>query len=127
MLDFPFVRAVSSAVESSLCRLRISSSDSAKLTPVSPLMSWRGMTLRLIDGETGVSFAESLEEMRNRHNELSTALETARTKGKSNIQRAFSDVRELHRGTQWLMVGISAICLLLLAAVSVMLIRSLTR
>src|SRR6185436_15651229 len=31
----------------------------------------RKMTAQLITGETGVSFAESLEEMRRRHNELS--------------------------------------------------------
>jgi len=38
MFCFPFRRVVSSAVESSLCRRRISSSDSAKLTPVSAAM-----------------------------------------------------------------------------------------
>jgi len=87
----------------------------------------RGSTLRLINGETGVSFAESLEEMRRRHNDLSSALDTTRTTGKANIQRAFSDVRKLHEGTQWLVVTISAVCLVLLAGISVMLIRSLTR
>ncbi len=87
----------------------------------------RGMTLRLINGETGVSFAESLEEMRRRHNELSTALDATRIKGKQNIQQAFSEVRKLHSGTQWLVVGISVTCLLLLAGISLMLIRSLTR
>jgi methyl-accepting chemotaxis protein len=87
----------------------------------------RGMTLRLINGETGVSFAESLEEMRRRHNELSSALNATRAAGKQNIQKAFSDVRKLHSDTQWLVVGISLTCLLLLAIVSVMLIRSLTR
>ncbi len=87
----------------------------------------RGMTLRLINGETGVSFAESLEEMRRRHNDLSSALDAAQTKGKQNIQHAFGGERELHSDTQWLVVGISVTCLLLLAAISVMLIRSLTR
>jgi len=87
----------------------------------------RGMTLRLINGETGVSFAESLDEMRRRHNELSAALNATRAAGKQNIQKAFSDVRELHSATQWLVVGISLTCLLLLAFISVMLIRSLTR
>ncbi|HET8774855.1 MAG TPA: methyl-accepting chemotaxis protein [Thermoanaerobaculia bacterium] len=87
----------------------------------------RGMTLRLINGETGVSFAESLEEMRRRHNDLSSALNTTRAAGKQNIQKAFSDVRQLHSSTQWLVVGISLTCLLLLAIMSVMLIRSLTR
>jgi len=42
----------------------------------------RGMTSRLINSETGVSFAESLEEMRRRHNELSAFLNTTRTAGK---------------------------------------------
>lgn len=87
----------------------------------------RGMTQRMITGETGVSFAESLEEMRRRHNELATALDTTRSNGKKNIQQAFSDVRDLHRATQWLVVGISVTCLVLLAAISVMLIRSLTK
>src|SRR5688572_15548951 len=87
----------------------------------------RGMTLRLINGETGVSFAESLEEMRRRHNDLSTALDGTRAKGKQNIQTAFSGVRKLHSDTQWLLVGISVTCLVVLAGISVMLIRSLTR
>ena len=39
----------------------------------------RGMTVRLIAAETGVSFAESLEDMRRRHNDLSTALDTTRS------------------------------------------------
>jgi methyl-accepting chemotaxis protein len=87
----------------------------------------RSMTVRMITGETGVSFAESLEEMRRRHNELSTALDSTRLKGKESIQKAFSEVRALHRSTQWWVVAISVTCLLLLAGISVMLIRSLTR
>lgn len=87
----------------------------------------RAMTVRLIGGEAGVSFAESLEEMRRRQNRLSAALDETRAKGKQSITDAFSAVRDLHSSTQWLVVVISAICLVLLAVLSVMLIRSLTR
>jgi methyl-accepting chemotaxis protein len=87
----------------------------------------RGMTSRLISGEAGVSFAESLEEMRRRHNTLSVALGETQARGKQNITAAFAGVRKLHRGTQWLVIVFSAICLLLLGALSVMLIRSLTK
>ena len=87
----------------------------------------RGMTARLISGETGVSFAEQLEEMRRRHNNLMTALDSMQSRGKHNITSAFAEVRSLHSSTQWLVIVFSAICLVLLAALSVMLIRSLTR
>jgi methyl-accepting chemotaxis protein len=87
----------------------------------------REMTLRMIGQETGVSFNQSLEEMQRRQNALSTALQESRKQAAGNIDRAFGDVRKLHRDTQWLVVVISVICLLLLAAISLMLIRNLTR
>jgi methyl-accepting chemotaxis protein len=86
----------------------------------------RGMTARLISGETGVSFAESLEDMRRRHNNLSTALTATQARGKQNITKAFGEVRSLHKSTQWLVVVFSSVCLLLLAVISVRLIRGLT-
>ncbi|MBK5260173.1 MAG: HAMP domain-containing protein [Thermoanaerobaculia bacterium] len=87
----------------------------------------REMTLRMISQETGVSFNQSLEEMRRRQNALSSALQTSRRQAESNIDGAFAEVRKLHSDTQWLVVVISVTCLILLAGLSLMLIRNLTR
>jgi len=87
----------------------------------------RQMTVALIDEETGVSLAESIDDMRNRYNALSTELDKAMKDSKQKIESAFSEVRRLHNATQWLVVGTSAVCLLLLVTISVILIRSITR
>ena len=87
----------------------------------------REMTLRMINEDAGVTFNQSLEEMRRRHNVLSVALEQARAQGERNIGRAFGDVRTLLYETQWLVIGISATCLILLGLISFWIIRGLTR
>ena len=86
----------------------------------------REMTVAMIDEEIGVSFAADLDEMRKRYNTLDQALDEMKTKGKSNIESAFAEVRELHAMTQWSVVGVSAVCLILLIVISVVLIRSVT-
>lgn len=87
----------------------------------------RKMTVAMIDDQTGVSLSQSLDEMRSRYNALSAGLDSAMKESKQNIEREFSEVRRLHEATQWLVVGTSVVCLLLLVSISVILIRSITR
>ncbi len=86
----------------------------------------REMTVAMIDEQTGVSFAADVDQMRGRYNALEESLGKVKSQGKDNIQGAFSELRGLHSMTQWSIVGVSIVCLMLLSAISVILIRSVT-
>lgn len=84
-------------------------------------------TQALINGATGVGFSQSLEQMRGQYNDLAAVLDKTGNKSKNNIEHAFTQVRDLHRVTQWMVAGISALSFVLLVALSFIIIRSITR
>lgn len=86
----------------------------------------REMTVAMINEEVGVSFAADLDEMRNRYNALDQSLGAMKVQGTDSIEAAFAEVRELHAKTQWTVVGVSIVCLLLLITISVFLSRNIT-
>ncbi len=84
-------------------------------------------TVGMINGATGVGFADSVEQMRQRYNKLIGIVNDTGARAKSDIQKAFEQVRLLHRVTQWTVGAISAGCFIVLLGLSIVLIRSVTR
>jgi diguanylate cyclase (GGDEF)-like protein/PAS domain S-box-containing protein len=86
----------------------------------------RATAARMIRGETGTDLASDLERMRVDYNRLRSDLHTFTQRQTQAVERAFDAARATQRWSMSFITTVTVLCIVLLGAISLVTIRSLT-
>jgi PAS domain S-box-containing protein len=86
----------------------------------------RPTAARMIRGETGADLADSIAAMSDRYGEIKRTLDGTLARERWDVAQAFASARRVQRGATAASVGIGVVCVLVVAALSFVVIGSLT-
>jgi PAS domain S-box-containing protein len=86
----------------------------------------RSTAARMIRGETGADLADSIAAMSDRYGRIKRTLDGTLVRESRDVARAFASARQVQRSATVASAGIGVVCVLLVAALSFVVIGSLT-